>query len=138
MRKAILVIDMPLNCNECPLSLDTETYNANLCRAMERHTVNMKSSQKPDWCPLREMPQEREVVFDDESMWAERRRGYNACIDEILKGGIQSKLGTCDTEHQFGEWIPCSERLPEEKTNPVTNDYYVYPVTFNSNDLTDI
>lgn len=26
-------------------------------------------------------------------------------------------------------WIPCSERLPEEKINPITDDYYEYPVT---------
>lgn len=28
-----------------------------------------------------------------------------------------------------GEWIPCSERLPEGKVNPISNDYYEYPVT---------
>lgn len=57
MSRSILVIDTPANCNECPLSLDTEKYNANLCRGFEKHTVNMKSSEKPDWCPLKEVPE---------------------------------------------------------------------------------
>lgn len=35
-------------------------------------------------------------------------------------------------------WIPCSEGLPEEKTNPITKDFYEYQVTFKSEDVTDI
>lgn len=35
-------------------------------------------------------------------------------------------------------WIPCSERLPEEKINPVTNDFYEYQVTFKSDKVTDV
>lgn len=34
-------------------------------------------------------------------------------------------------------WIPISERLPEEKMNPVTNDFYVYPVTYRNGNVTD-
>lgn len=29
-----------------------------------------------------------------------------------------------------GGWIACEDRLPEEKTNPVTQDFYEYQVTF--------
>lgn len=39
---------------------------------------------------------------------------------------------------KIGEWIPCSERLPEEKINPITNDFYEYQVTFKSENVTDI
>lgn len=28
-----------------------------------------------------------------------------------------------DFERPHGEWIPCSERLPEEKINPITHDF---------------
>lgn len=35
-------------------------------------------------------------------------------------------------------WIPCSERLPEEKINPITKDFYEYQVTFRSEDVTDV
>jgi hypothetical protein len=35
-------------------------------------------------------------------------------------------------------WIACSERLPEEKENPVTRDWCVYPVMVNFADIIDI
>lgn len=35
-------------------------------------------------------------------------------------------------------WIPVEERLPEEKINPITKDFYVYPVTFESGGVRDI
>ena len=35
-------------------------------------------------------------------------------------------------------WIPCSERLPEEKENPITRDYYVYPVMVDLGKRSDI
>lgn len=39
---------------------------------------------------------------------------------------------------KIGGWILCSERLPEEKINPVTKDFYEYQVTFQSEDVTDV
>ena len=30
---------------------------------------------------------------------------------------------------KVGEWVPCGERLPEERINQITNDFYEYPVT---------
>lgn len=40
--------------------------------------------------------------------------------------------------YKNNDWIPCSERLPEEKINPVTKDFYEYQVTFQSEDVTDV
>lgn len=42
------------------------------------------------------------------------------------------------SQPKIGGWIPCSERLPEEKINPVTNDFYEYQVTFKSDKVTDV
>ena len=39
---------------------------------------------------------------------------------------------------KIGGWIPCSERLPEEKINPVTKDFYEYQVTFHIDEVTDV
>ena len=36
------------------------------------------------------------------------------------------------------KWIPVEERLPEEKTNPVTQDFYEYQVTAKFQDIEDI
>ena len=37
-----------------------------------------------------------------------------------------------------GEWILCSERLPEERINQITHDFYEYPVTAIFGDVTDV
>lgn len=39
---------------------------------------------------------------------------------------------------QESQWIPIEERLPVEKVNPYTNDYYVYPVIFKLCNVTDV
>ena len=41
-------------------------------------------------------------------------------------------------ERKRDDWILVEERLPEEKVNPITHDYYVYPVTFSCEDVVDI
>ncbi len=40
----------------------------------------------------------------------------------------------------FGQkmWISVNDFLPEEHKNPITMDYYQYPVTFQNGDITDI
>lgn len=43
-----------------------------------------------------------------------------------------------ERQPKTGEWIPVEERLPEEKVNPVTNDYYAYPVTVNISGTVDV
>lgn len=44
----------------------------------------------------------------------------------------------CPIKAKTDDWISVSERLPEETMNPVTNDFYVYPVTFKNGDITDV
>lgn len=36
------------------------------------------------------------------------------------------------------DWISCNDYLPEEKTNPITQDFYEYQVTYRSGDITDV
>ena len=36
------------------------------------------------------------------------------------------------------EWISVKERLPEEKINPITQDYYEYICTFQCGDIKDV
>lgn len=36
------------------------------------------------------------------------------------------------------KWIPCNIRVPEEKTNPITQDWYMYPVTIQVGNKRDI
>ena len=78
--KAILVIDMPSSCSECP------------CCYVPRCEVNEKALKtkeiyecKPDWCPLKPMPQKKEYKSGIEPVYIyDQVKGYNACIDGIL------------------------------------------------------
>ena len=107
MSKAILVMDMPKNCIECPFRYKSEemalgnfTYQS-LFRCKfepedldedEGDTVYLNDimmQDKPEWCPLRELPQKKEVCgaypYND-AHTASYNIGYNAYIDEIMKG----------------------------------------------------
>lgn len=55
--------------------------------------------------------------FENYAMLKEKQRGDLALMKELV---------ALVEEQQ--QWIPCSERLPEDKENPITRDYYAYPV----------
>ena len=57
---------------------------------------------------------------------------------EALSAKLQSENMERSAEDCGGGWIPCKERLPEEKINPVTDDFYEYEVTFKQGDVIDI
>lgn len=43
-----------------------------------------------------------------------------------------------EDSHRNDGWIPVSERLPEEKENPITHDYLQYPVMVKFNETVDM
>lgn len=52
-------------------------------------------------------------------------------------------IALCETKNAYRKkdtngWILCKDRLPEEKENPITKDFYEYQVTFQSDDVLDI
>lgn len=91
MAKAVLVMDMPETCCDCRFcrelhegveaccELEDEPNDNTQCRMIDDYCYH-----KPDWCPLRELPEkkERRVGEHGERMY---RAGFNACLDEILK-----------------------------------------------------
>ena len=94
MSKAILVIDMPNRCNDCPFvdsmrthwNYDDFTY---YCEANEYERIKEikygeedKSIPKPDWCPLKMLPEKR--IQDNPNGRNMYRAGWNDCIDDIL------------------------------------------------------
>lgn len=84
MAKAVLIIDMPEDCTMCKFwnSKDDECY----ATGVEELSLNSEEA-KPDWCPLRELPEkipELKSGYEDLST-SIRRVGWNACLDEILK-----------------------------------------------------
>ena len=52
--KAILVVDMPTDCNECPCYYE-EGYRCQVHMEIDEHLDH----GKPSWCPLKPMPQKK-------------------------------------------------------------------------------
>ena len=90
MSKAILVIDMPSRCGECPICASYQS-----CAFSTRETwcstngKDVELDSKPIWCPLKEVPEKR----DERGTWTMDgyvEDGYtncwNECIEEILRG----------------------------------------------------
>ncbi len=81
-QKAILVIDMPKSCEECPM-----LNGADEC-IWQDEDANWDADTWDDLmagCPLKKLPQKK----PDKAMekWLTFNNGYNACIDEIVKAG---------------------------------------------------
>lgn len=89
MSKSILVIDTPKNCTKCPLFFGA--YTDMVCRG-NGYTINypVPENRIQDWCPLKEIPKKKEPrKIRGDNLWGYHisafDKGYNKCIDEILK-----------------------------------------------------
>lgn len=88
MAKAVLIMDMPEQvCQKCTLCYETENDDEYLCCAVGKL---LPDGEKPDWCPLRELPERKEThtVLELNSIgrWTEGvKAGFNICLDEILE-----------------------------------------------------
>ena len=87
MSKAMLIMEMPSSCVECPCSC--LVYEHNECEVLgKKITLDDKYEIRPTWCPLREAPKPKEDNLSLHIPYNEGFiNGYNACIDEILGGG---------------------------------------------------
>lgn len=95
MAKAVLVMDMPERCTKCPLALILPQKDGlALCLArqkngQEEYNPKHEKSWRPDWCPLRELPKKaNHPAYCDNGRFD---KGWNACIDEILKANGMRK-----------------------------------------------
>lgn len=105
MSKAIAVIDKPKNCEVCPFgrckySLPLTTHGKGFyCQLREPKNRVVEDFHYDDEvhlqnCPLREVPQKKDewiptTIPDIEVCGRKKDKfvsGYNACIDEIMKG----------------------------------------------------
>lgn len=93
MVKGIIVVDMPERCDDCPVEAYNETFYGDelnhLCPfEYKGYTDDVRGNRRADWCPIQHMPEKRnehDACYDSDFYRAE---GWNACIDEILKGDI--------------------------------------------------
>lgn len=84
MAKGIIVVDIPENCYKCCASVSYGN-GMGFCRGCERN-IDYILSRRPDWCPIKPMPekQNNDNLYDE--YYDGFDAGWNACIDEILKG----------------------------------------------------
>lgn len=86
MAKAVLVMDMPENCADCQL-VDDDPSGLYCPLADDYYDGTDSTEDKASWCPLRELPEKiPELKHGYESVEKSiLRKGWNACLDEILK-----------------------------------------------------
>lgn len=93
MAKAVLVMDMPECCADCPCSFferDNPILNL-ICGVTQEDAYNVG---KPDWCPLRELP---EKIPESKSEYEKvttsvKRIGWNECLDTMLENALSDSV----------------------------------------------
>lgn len=85
MSKSVLVMetsDKCLDCNLCVLDMDGSLscyYNKReICSDVE------ENNNRPDWCPLRPLPEKRDTKITGADWNCGYNDGWNACVDEII------------------------------------------------------
>lgn len=86
MAKAVLIMDMPEQvCQKCTLCYETENDDEYLCCATGKL---LPDGEKPDWCPLRELPEKMEELPSEKYEFGSLGRafvaGFNVCLEKIL------------------------------------------------------
>ena len=80
MGKVVLIMDdMPERCNDCYAAHMSNTGTL-ICRAT-REKLPPKPRKRPDWCPLRELPEKKELYLSINKWYCV---GFNDCLDDIL------------------------------------------------------
>lgn len=81
--KAILVIDQPKYCTECPLySEDDYGFGCGYGTLENRRQTNV-NDEIPAWCPLRPLPQYQQYRHSTGAFTRGFTKGWNTCIKEI-------------------------------------------------------
>ena len=85
--KALLVMDMPNECEKCPLC-DLTDYTCGVFEILgKNYTYEVPESGVADWCPLKPVPEKRNYTsLPDGFPVKEWGNGWNTCIDEITGG----------------------------------------------------
>lgn len=82
MSKSVLVIDTPGNCYSC--CLHEPVRNWSYCAVKLKRIED--SSVKPEWCPLKPLPEKSTTENDMTDYQCGMVDGRNQCIDEITGG----------------------------------------------------
>lgn len=88
MSKSVLVMDTTENCMECPFLSLINFAGKPTCIAAKKYIHSNKlKSEKPEWCPLRALPEKMAIPRGARNVdGLEYAAGYNTCINEITGG----------------------------------------------------
>lgn len=107
MSKSVLVIDTPENCYDCPFGTAYcgELEYVGLCELadcldcdeilMTEEHYDCESKSRPDWCPLKPLPERKEYIVPIDNVEAQKdiiAVGYNTCINEITGGEADGEI----------------------------------------------
>ena len=88
MNKAILVMDMPKNCAECNLcgSQNNKYFCIpdNFTHDLESNYVDHTCESKPNWCPLKTLPNPIDVSGCKTEITKARAKEYNALLAQLI------------------------------------------------------
>lgn len=100
MSKSVLVMETPENCYVCPFgtaycsALEYAGYceladclDCDVILITEEH-YDCESKSRPDWCPLKPLPEKSTIENDMTDYQCGMVDGRNQCIDEITGGGV--------------------------------------------------
>jgi len=103
MQKVIAIIDKPSDCQNCVFSfckysLPLSTYRKGYCCTLQEpqnrvvEDFDYEAEVHLSNCPLREIPTEREEKYASDVGLRDCGfiDGWNACLDEIVKGGVDN------------------------------------------------
>ena len=88
MSKSLLVIETPECCEKCMINLDgfcLAVLEPNECVEGGEMRKETPKACKPEWCPLRSVPERRnesDTCYESDYY---RAQGWNSCIDEICE-----------------------------------------------------
>lgn len=96
MAKAVLVMNMPESCGECPFCRGLNECKVKKYLVRDRlftiFTVDAQIMEggKPSWCPLRELPEKaNHPAYCDNGRFD---KGWNACLDMILENALSDSV----------------------------------------------
>lgn len=96
MAKAVLVMDMPESCGECPFCRGLNECKVKKYLVRDRlftiFTVDAQIMEggKPSWCPLRALPEKaNHPAYCDNGRFD---KGWNACLDMILENALSDSV----------------------------------------------
>lgn len=100
MSKSVLVMETPENCYVCPFgtaycsALEYEglceladCLDCDVILMTEEH-YDCESKSRPDWCPLKPLPEKSTIENDMTDYQCGMVDGRNQCIDEITGGEV--------------------------------------------------